>query len=1071
MLAVVVAAVLAFSPGVGAHGCSPSFTSDKHVDPERVPCNSTDPAHQTTEHPRIWLDPAEGPRGTEFDFKGRGFPKGTVTAFEGNNANVDEGEILGTDDVTTESGLLSIDNLRAGGEPGSGDYMVWMKDSEGAVASATFTITSAMSFEPATAVIGEELTINIADWDVTDNGNQQGVAFVRIGGEDVHFPRVVLSDSDNCVTGIYSAHAQTKQVSFEVTVSPTVLTGLQTVSVYHEGQLANNGFTLCDPATPIVPETATKVELQADAVPVIKRTIQVLAEAEESTSAPISQSVDVDGGRDRKLEFKATVPGGLDNIGDSIVIEFEPSFDLLDPNPPTNQITIYKGEPIASSPQTTPSRAVVNGKVLTLEGATNFTGDSLRAGDYITIVIEAGAGIETPETPWGPDTPRGYISPEDPKGDKGYEIKLFFKDRGSDSRVPVEDKNYVVVKNPLSSTVPGATVRVVLETHAEEIIRTTDEIVVDFSGPSADSGFTVPSSITKSRIQVRYLDGTSTKTFNPEEVQVQGERVIFSVPSGSGDNPIMFEGDYSITFSNLARIRNPFSAGIKTIKVSSFVPGDIEDIIEAVVRRTTEITPLEGARGSEFTLEGKGYAAGTVTVFEGDDDIIDPGETLTSVDTVRGAFSVDLIVRGDPGEAQYVVRTRDSEGVVVSTAFDIKSAMSFDPPTAQLGSSLTITISDWEEEREEVVAAQVAGVEVFIAEAIQYENCIDHPDSVARDDDGRVTLRVDLPPGIPTGEQTVAVFDHSQLDYFDNERQPIPESKAMACRDLEVGKNRGPHIGPLERVIITDDPIAITKATIEIQGQSLTLTPSSAARGQMVTITGSGFTRAGRGSDYIDSVWIGGQRVEDDHSVFEIGSNGTIAFAVTVPVGVSDGMNEVRLDDLRLDGEYFTLALATLEVPEAAIRLEPAQGQRDTEFRVIGSGFIANEPVLVEYYSEAVITNSTTQLSGRGMLADSQGGFELEMKVPIPAEVGKTHLVTATADVQDGGRTVVVEAEAEHLVTQAEITTTPESVSPGDYVTIRGMNLPPYSLVRPIKLAGIAVITERGSVHRQARFL
>ena len=627
----------------------------------------------------------------------------------------------------------------------------------------------------------------------------------------------------------------------------------------------------------------------------------------------------------------------------------------------------------------------------------------------------------------------------------------------------------MVVKNPLSSTVPGATVRVVLETHAEAKIRTTDEILVDFSGPSADSGFIVPSSITKSRIQVRYRDGASTKTFNPEEVQVQGEKVIFSVPSGSGDIPIVFEDDYSITFSNLARIRNPFSAGIKTIKVSSFVPGDLEDIIEAVVRRTTTVTPLEGPRGSEFTLEGKGYAAGTVTIFhdaDGDyptNPVIEPGETLTSVQTVRGAFSIRLTALGKPGDAKYTVWARDSEGAVVSKDFNIESSMTFEPPTVDLGTSLTIIISDWEEDRDEVVAAQVAGVEVFIAEAIQYENCIDHPNSVTRDDDGRVTLRVDLPPGIPTGAQTVAVFDHSQLDYFNKEGQPIPEETARACHDLEVRENRGSYIGPLERVIITDDPIAITKATIEIQGQSLTLTPSSAARGQMVTITGSGFTRAGRGSDYIDSVWIGGHRVVDDHSVFEIGSNGTIAFAVTVPVGVPDGRNEVRLDDLGIDGEYFTLALATLEVPEATIRLEPAQGQRDTKFTVIGSGFIANEPVLVEYYSEAVITNRTTQLSGRGLLADSHGGFELEMKVPIEAEVGRTHLVTATADVRDGGQTVVVEAEAEHLVTQAEITTTPESVSPGDYVTIRGMNLPPYTLVRPIKLAGI-VLTPREEV-------
>ena len=55
-----------------------------------------------------------------------------------------------------------------------------------------------------------------------------------------------------------------------------------------------------------------------------------------------------------------------------------------------------------------------------------------------------------------------------------------------------------------------------------------------------------------------------------------------------------------------------------------------------MIRRTTTVKPLEGPRGSEFTLEGKGYAQGTVTVFHGNDDEIDPGETLASAKTSRG---------------------------------------------------------------------------------------------------------------------------------------------------------------------------------------------------------------------------------------------------------------------------------------------------------------------------------------------------------------------------------------------------------------------------------------------------
>ena len=185
-----------------------------------------------------------------------------------------------------------------------------------------------------------------------------------------------------------------------------------------------------------------------------------------------------------------------------------------------------------------------------------------------------------------------------------------------------------------------------------------------------------------------------------------------------------------------------------------------------------------------------------------------------------------------------------------------------------------------------------------------------------------------------------------------------------------------------------------------------------------------------------------------------MGTDGSVAFSVPVPVNVADGVNEVRIE-----GGDNTLGYATLTVPGASIALEPAQGQRDTKFKVIGSGFIANEPVLVTYYSGTVITGNTEQLSNSGMLADSQGGFELTFKVPITAEVGLSHLVKAVAEVDTDAGSVVIEAETEHLVSLASITTTPDSVSPGDRLTIRGTHLPPFSLVGPIKFAGIPVNT------------
>ena len=121
----------------------------------------------------------------------------------------------------------------------------------------------------------------------------------------------------------------------------------------------------------------------------------------------------------------------------------------------------------------------------------------------------------------------------------------------------------------------------------------------------------------------------------------------------------------------------------------------------------------------------------------------------------------------------------------------------------------------------------------------------------------------------------------------------------------------------------------------------MTLTPSDGGAGAESNNHGIGFHPAlSRGSDHIDSVWIGGRRVDDDNSGFAVGSNGDIAFTVTVPLDVADGPNEVRIE-----GADHAWGQAVLTVPQATIVLDPSMGQRGTDFTIAGSGFIANSVV------------------------------------------------------------------------------------------------------------------------------
>ena len=748
----------------------------------------------------------------------------------------------------------------------------------------------------------------------------------------------------------------------------------------------------------------------------------------------------LDGGRDRELVFKAYVPddtipfGGAD---DSIVLTLKDFFI-----PETLTLTDSGNAPLISIKDSGDDDAVnlttgvtSDGEDLILTGGTHRNGSStIEAGEFITITIKKGTGILTPEIP------RGFDNPAD-----GYPVTITFVDGGGSQSYIAKDENIVIVENPISSDVPSATVRIVLVTYAEAEIGSSQEITVDFSGPSRDSEFIVPASISNTRVTI-LPEGESS--FNPSEILIQGARVTLTIPPQTSTTPAsrIPQGEYTITFSQSARIRNPYSAGNRIIEVSSTAPGDAEDEITAVIRRTTTVNPLEGPRGSEFTLEGRGYAKGTVTVYDGNDETIDAEETLASVKTVLGAFSVRLKARGQPGDPMYTVRTKDSYGADDSVEFTITSSMSLEPSTVSVGSKLEITISDWaEDEIEEIAAVRIAGQQTNVPEIkiIEYENCLDHIGLEKANDDGTVSLEVIVPSGAPPGEQTVSVYGHTQLEHFDKDDNRISKGRCTGDGD-KVGAT-----GNEVTARLKGEPEAITTETVEIveRSLSLSLSPETVARGQKVTVTGFGFSSVAGGGNLIDSVRVGGIEVVGDYSGMEVGSAGDFALIVTVPLDIAAGPHDVRME-----GHDGTLAHGTLMIAEATITLDPAEGQRGTEFKVTGRGFIPKEVVVLTYGPERAPWGDDITL------ADDQGNFELTFTVPQTAKVGTSHKVRGVAETG----AVTVDAEASHLVPGVAITTSPESVSPGDRLTIRAQNLPSFTQVEAIRIGDIQVFRDSG---------
>ena len=755
----------------------------------------------------------------------------------------------------------------------------------------------------------------------------------------------------------------------------------------------------------------------------------------------INTVAEVDGGRviDEELTFKVNPPtASYLESGDKIKITFPTDFKLS--NSVSGIELSSSGDGANDSPiAITQVDSGPNG-VLTLTLPTNgVPANRLGTEDHLVITIAANNSIKAPETP------KGF----DDDSSTGYAIKITFIDTHNNNKeIDATDKNFIVVKNPVSSPVPGDRVRIVLATYANVDIAGNEEITVDFSGPSADSEFILPSTITTRLVTIRTTDNEGKSlTFSPSDVLVLGTSVILTVP----EDRLVKMGDYTIEFSQSARIRNPYSAGNPKIKVSSTAPGDEEvDEITAVILRTTTVSPAQGPRGSEFTLSGKGYAKGTVTVFDGDDDKIEPGETLASVKTSRGSFTARLEARGEPGKPKYKVWTRDSNGAIHSAEFDIRSSMSFHPSTVGIGDRLKITIVDWEEDednpdhQQEVAAVHIGGVKAFIATPIEYDNCIAFEGQYfANAVTGMVSFNVTVPQGVPPGEQTVAVYGHDELVLVDDSGQPI--STPDPCVDLPDGTSEQGTANKDVKVRVKDNPTALVEKTIEVATQSLTLSRSEAARGQRITISGSGFSPAAGGGG-IKSVTINAIPVADAADGFRVDASGSFAFTVVVPVGAAVGANEVRVV-----GADDSLATGTLTVSAASIELDPPESRRGEPVRVTGAGFIANRPVWLQYGDGSGLGGGDIHVGSA--MADGAGGFDFTFAVPVTAEIGRAHKVTAMTEVEN----ITVRAEAVHSPPGAAITTSPEQAFPGDTLTITGSNLPAFALVRSIDINGIHV--------------
>ena len=334
----------------------------------------------------------------------------------------------------------------------------------------------------------------------------------------------------------------------------------------------------------------------------------------------------------------------------------------------------------------------------------------------------------------------------------------------------------------------------------------------------------------------------------------------------------------------------------------------------------------------------------------------------------------------------------------------------------------------------------------------EFDNCFDYAyqnRDLPRPSRGTVSLDIKVPTGVPPGDQLVSVYNQDHFDHKRKDGSEVSGPERGACADLE-DTERKEGIGNTDvKVTLRPGATPMATAIIEIVTENLVLSPTIAARGQKLTIAGSGFTRASGGEPDISEIWIGTHPLPG-HSGLEVGTNGVFVATVNVPLDISDGEVEVRVV-----GHDNTVAQAFLDIPEPTLTLEPDRSGRGSEVSIGGTGFIAGRAVRI-HYGDGVNLEFGDQIVGVAT-ADARGRITSAFTVPYSATNGGIHTVTAVALADDSEVPFPIKAEVDHTAVDASVSTLPATAFHGDYVTVRGENFPAFTLVSRVEIGGVGV--------------
>ena len=648
-----------------------------------------------------------------------------------------------------------------------------------------------------------------------------------------------------------------------------------------------------------------------------------------------------------------------------------------------------------------------------------------------------------------------------------------------------------------SSTDPGdsANYTVVFQIDENVIVNTRqNDLIIEFH-----EDYAIPSSIRNTSVAIT-TEGdsyptasrgtTGTRTFTPEDVTVDGEKVLISLGDmDEQDDRFDYEvGDgevVTVYFRQSAGITNPTEFGGYNLVGVTF--GDVEveydeDVdpatpagFETNIVRKIGLSDGDGGLGDVITATGKGFKNGTtLTVYRdlvdtvvmwddnGDEALAEDDDTITPTPRVPLLVAMKDDYDSDYGNVPWL----PGEDVTNDDGELMAPNGELDPGEDELCVAAKISSDD-------VGRCEFTVTHPTFSGGLNYINAVDGRDgydlspadfllkasitaSPAGGSPGEtiVIQVVDFPASmtidlVQIARRTVtgwsAAADATGADNF---QIIIPNWVKGGSQELRVSTNIGTAAAP-------DWVRASTN--IDLLGPQINVTPGTVLANQRISLVGTGFSPSAIIANDDDpfevappEVSIGGKPIHptriNDGDPVRVDNGGNWSASVDLPLAeatTADGERALRVSDSR--GRSGTVVV---NIPTREVTVTPDSGRVGTIAVVRGTGFPSKNDEGSSFNVEIVYDASNGNTTTVSATPDSSGRFETQLRVPTTSAIPSSNSVKVSFRDADG---VLVVTTVAHEVPEGIVTPSETSGSPGSTITVSGegfKSFVPISLVK-----------------------